>query len=251
MTTQSAFSAAVLDPALPVPEGILRPDGETADKRFNVYRNNVISSLIDALGAGYPLVKKRVGLDFFNAMARIYVRQYPPKSPLMILYGAGFPAFLTEFEPAAKVPWLPDLAHLEWARRDAYHAADAEPSGLAVLANLGAEEMMFARATLLPSTRIVRSKFPILSIWETLNQGLEIPTLDTPSDTLIARPDMVVEMHPLPTGAAEFLYLLQRGSTLGAAIEAVSDAPNFDLSRIIGSLFEARLLASVELEDTP
>ena len=110
---------------------------------------------------------------------------------------------------------------------------------------------MFAQATLLPSTRIVRSKFPILSIWETLNQGLEIPTLDTPSDTLIARPDMVVEMHPLPTGAAEFLYLLQRGSTLGAAIEAVSDAPNFDLSRIIGSLFEARLLASVELEDTP
>ena len=250
MTGQSAFTDAVMNPARPVPEGIIRPDGIKASKRFDVYRNNVISSLIDALGASYPMVKTRVGAEFFNAMASIYVRRYPPTSPLMILYGTQFSSFLDEFEPAAKLPWLSDLARLERARREAYHAADAEPNGMATLAGLGAEDMMHAKAVLLPSVRIIRSTYPIFSIWSALNYGQEIPSSGDAEDVLVARPEMVVEMHLLPAGNADFLCEIQGGSSLGEAIEHAGKTPNFDLSRAIGGLFEARLLESATQKET-
>ena len=124
---QRDFAAALLDPALPVPSGLVGPDGEPSPRRFAVYRNNVIAGLVNTLKQAFPAVCKIVGIDFFEAMARGYVRAEPPASPVLLDYGAGFAAFIAQFAPAAALPWLPGVARIERAWIEAYHAQEADP----------------------------------------------------------------------------------------------------------------------------
>ncbi len=245
---QPEFAKALLDPDQPVPAGVTDPQGRPAGKRFDVYRNNVVHSLTEALGAGYPVVQKLVGDKFFTAMSGVYVRAHPPTSPMMFAFGQHFPEFLTGFPPVATLPYLPDIARLERARRQAYHAADADPIDGAVLSVLSPEQMADARLTLHPSMHVVTSTYPILSIWRK-NSGeddLEIPT--TGQDVLIARPDAHLAMRALPAGAATFLTLLQSGETLAAAATACAEIPGFDLTENIGGILSARILIKTTIK---
>lgn len=116
MSDQSAFHAALMDAARPVPEGLRDPAGRPAGKRFDVYRNNVAVSLTRALETGFPVLRKLVGAEFFSAMAGVYLRTHPPTSPLLQQYGQDMPGFLRGFPPAKSLPYLPDIARLELAR---------------------------------------------------------------------------------------------------------------------------------------
>src|SRR5271168_3919112 len=85
-----AFSPALLDPQSETPTIVAGPRQKAAVKRYNVYRNNVTVSLIDALAAIFPATQRITGVEFFRAMARFYVRTIPPTSPLLFEYGRNF-----------------------------------------------------------------------------------------------------------------------------------------------------------------
>src|SRR5579871_6978782 len=120
----ASFAPGLTDPAQATPIDVVGPRGKAAIKLYNVYRNNVTVSLIDALAAVYPAVQRITGVEFFRAMARFHVRATPPTSPLLFEYGRDFPAFIEAYEYARGMPWLADVAKLERAWLDAYHAAD-------------------------------------------------------------------------------------------------------------------------------
>ena len=126
-TLQRDFAHALLDPQHAVPGGLVGPDGHASTRRFGVYRNNVAASLIAALQDAYPVVTALVGEAFFRAMALEHARRHPPRTPAMFEYGADFPGFLDTFPPVASLPWLADVARLERAWVEAYHAAEALP----------------------------------------------------------------------------------------------------------------------------
>src|ERR1700753_784655 len=132
----AAFAAALIDPERETPAIVAGPAGKGAVKRYNVYRNNVTVSLIDALAAVYPAVQRITGVDFFRAMARFHIRATPPSSPLLFEYGRDFPAFIESYEHARAMPWLADTARIERAWLDAYHAADATPLAADALASI-------------------------------------------------------------------------------------------------------------------
>lgn len=242
---QEDFSAALLDAELPTPDDLIDPKGRPAGKRFDVYRNNVVLSLSDALADAYPIIQKLVGEKFFQAMAGVFVRQFPPTSPLIFQFGSEFPDFLASFPPVAKLTYLPDVARLERARRRAYHAADAEPIEGTALAALTPEQMTGARLKLHPSMHILSSPFPILAIWEKNTDKPDIAIPKHGQNVLIARPQDMVEMRALPAGAADFLRALNAGKTLGDTIEFCEKLPGFDLAENIGGLFEAQLLIKI------
>src|SRR5246127_1468390 len=106
----AAFAAALIDPERETPAIVAGPAGKGAEKRYNVYRNNVTFSLIDALAAICPAVQRITGIDFFRAMARFHVRATPPSSPLLSEYGRDFPDFIDSYEYAKLMPWLADVA---------------------------------------------------------------------------------------------------------------------------------------------
>ena len=177
--TQDAFAAALLDPALPVPAGVTSARGKADAKRFAVYRNNVAVGLTRVLASRFPVVEKLVGKEFFAGMARAYIARTRPSSPLILAYGDSFPAFIGGFEPAAGVPYLADVARLEAAWTRAYHAADIAPLDIAALSALDASGLAAARLTPHPAAMLVRSRFPVGSIWQAHQSDPVVPVSKT------------------------------------------------------------------------
>ncbi len=110
-----------------LPDGLRAWNGSEPSKRFSVYRSNVRGALVEALAVRYPVVQRLVGEDFFRVMSRDYALNNLPPSPVLIGYGENFPEFVEGFEPAATLPYLADVARLESAYWQAYHAADDAP----------------------------------------------------------------------------------------------------------------------------
>lgn len=249
---QRAFAAALLDPELPVPSDCRDPAGKSDAKRFAVYRNNVLSSLIDCLAESYPAVRRLLGEECFRETARLYAAQELPRSAVMLEYGGGFAAFLERFEPLAGLPYLADVARIERAWLEAYHAAEAAPLDPAVLADVPANRVGDLCLTLHPSVRVVRSPFPALSIWQMNLADAEVRPLDIEAggeDALVARPDAEVEIRELPAGGAAFLLSLADGEPLASAAERASrSCPQFDLTNHLTGLLEARLVIAGRLK---
>ena len=245
---QSAFRAALLDPDRPVPPGVTDPEGRPAGSRFDVYRNNVTASLTEALRQAFPVIRKLVGEEFFTAMAIAHVRAHPPRSPMLMLYGADMPGFLAAFPPVAHLGYLPDIARLELALREAYHAADAAPVPADRLAALPEADFLSARISFAPAMRIVQSRWPIHAIWAANAEGAPMPRERRAEDVVILRPGFDPAPHVLPDHAAGFLTLLQAGHPLGQALAAT---PDFDLTATLGILLSGAAITDIALEAAP
>ncbi len=249
---QQEFAEALRDPQRPIPRGCVAPDGSTDEKRFAVYRNNVASSLIDCLAESYPAVRRLLGEEYFRETARLYATQNLPRSPVMLGYGGGFPAFLEQFEPLADLPYLADVARIERAWLEAYHAAEAAPLDPAALAGVPADRTGDLCLTLHPSVRLVRSPYPALSIWHMNIIDGEIQPTDLDAsgeDALVARPEAEVQVRTLPAGGAVFLNALVDGETLTkAADRSLRSCPEFNLTDHLTGLLEAGLVIAGRLK---
>lgn len=241
--TQEAFRAAILDAECPVPEGLLDACSRPAGARFSVYRNNVIVSLTDALQVGFPLLRKLLGAKTFSQLATIFVRQHPPKSPVMMRYGDELPAFLEEFQPLLHLGYLPDCARLDLAMRKSYHASDAPPLDPSCFGDSDAlMEMTFALA---PSTRILRSYWPLYDLWRYNMMPCAPKPRAGAQDVLITRPDFDPSLYLLPAGAADWLARLEEGLGFGNAVAQVtSRTPDFDLTQVLTLVLETQALTS-------
>ncbi|MBA3518208.1 MAG: putative DNA-binding domain-containing protein [Rhizobiales bacterium] len=243
------FVAGLLDPDRVTPGAVAGPNGKAAKKRYNVYRNNVTVSLINALAAVFPVTRRITGPDFFRAMARFHIRATPPSSPLLFEYGRDFPDFIEAYQYARSTPWLADVARIERAWLDAYHAADAAPLAPQALAAIPAELLADTVFRCHPATRIVRSRFPALSLFARHRGEGPAATIETaePEDTLITRPGMEVAVRRLPPGGALFLTRLISGEGLReAAAAALAASPDFDLSANIAGMLEAGVFTAVD-----
>lgn len=251
---QTDWAAALLDPGRPVASGLTAWNNSDAAVRFAVHRNNVMSSLIDALAQTFPVVQALVGVEFFRAMAGAFIRSFPPTSRILAFYGARFPEFLSTFEPARAVPYLRDVAALEMARVKAYHAADVQPVAEAevVVALNSGDAIQSLQFVLHPSLTVLGSGFAAVSVWaahQTLEEadlgGLDI---NEPESALVFRKGMDVIVMPVSAGTASFVSALSGGVPLGeAADQAEVRCPEFELTEVLGFVFYNQLVVSIKL----
>lgn len=241
MSNQTDFSMALLDPQRPCPAELISWNGSDPEQRFSVYRNNVVSSLINALADNYPVVEALVGADFFSMMAHNYVRQYPPTSRILVEYGDSFADFIADFEPAASVAYLADVARIEWSRIRAYHAADIEPiTAVALAAVLSEPEHVSSLCfSLHPSLTILESRFAHVSIWAAHQDTLDLSLVDPDASeiALVLRNQLNVEVMAIEPADAAFIRALQLGLPFAKAAECALDIhPKFNLSPALAHL---------------
>lgn len=243
------FSASLLSPTAPTPAFVTGPRGKQADKRYDVYRNNVTVSLIAALASIFPAVERITGPDFFRAMARFHVRQTPPTSPLLLDYGRGFPDFIARYEYAADMPWLSDIARIERLWLDSYHAADAPALKPDAFSSVSPEALETLTFTPHPATRLISSAHPAITIFA-MNRGSGPITRveDRPEDGLITRIDDEVIVRLLAPGRGSFLHALLDGRCLASAVAAAFEAaPSFDLTGAIGEMISAGAFCDLKM----
>ncbi|WP_310452158.1 DNA-binding domain-containing protein [Sulfuritalea sp.] len=254
MNIQSAFADALLAPEAVCPTGLLAWNGSDPGRRFAVYRNNVMVSLIDALADSYPVTQELVGEEFFAAMARLFVQAQPPRSPVLALYGEGFADFIEAFPPAVGLPYLADVARLEMRRVQAWHAADAEPLTEQELARLLADASLpLARFGLQPSLGVLRSRHAVVSLWaahqaDDVAAALAQIAVDQAEAALVLRVGLEVDITRIGEGAAAFVGGLQQGLAFGAAAgQALAVEPEFDLAATLGMLIRGGGLCSASI----
>lgn len=245
---QKQFSQALRQVDHAVPAGVVGPDGKVSKKRFSVYRNNVAVSLIDAMVANFPAIQRLVGEEFFTALARAFISEHPPTIPMLFLYGDKFATFLESFEPVRDIPYLADVARVEFAWLQAYHAADEGVVDGAALAAIPAEDVGQAQFVAHPASWIFHSIWPAATIVERNREEGDCSDIDLSvgEDILITRPELDVQTRILPKGGFGFLSLLMVGNTLEeAAAAAVKHDDNFDLSMQLSGMLECGVFMTV------
>lgn len=213
-----SFASALLDPDAQIPEGVGK-EGVISPKRFSVYRNNVVVSLMEAVKAAYPSIAAIMGEENFNLVARNFVAFHPPKSPLMQQYGGDFPNFLKNFKPLQKSPFLVDVAEAEKAWLQAFHAKDEAVLSPEDLAQITPEETMNLKFEVHSAGHLIESAFPVHDLflarfeWPAPNIDLE-----QSQGILISRPELDCISTSLTQSQSVFFRSLFSGETLAAAI---------------------------------
>ncbi len=198
---------------------ILRSDDIALPARLNVYRNNIIGGITEMLVATFPIIKDLVGEKFLEGMARNFIMQHPPEQGCLNTYGAGLGEFIEDFESAAGLPYLPDVARLEIAINEAYYARDD--------AAIAPEDIASMPLALRSSATLLKSKYPLLAIHDFCLRGHgadETLDLDAGGDfMMIYRPKLEIQFVSLEPKEYEILVFIQGGGELTQAIETFED----------------------------
>ncbi len=211
------------------------------EARFAVYRNNVMHSLSRALAQRFPAIERLVGAEFFSAMALEFIRVSPPSSPVMLRWGSEFANFLTGFPPVQSLPYLPDVARIEYARGQSYHAADIQPVDATAFAGIEGDPGQI-RMELSPSLHVLKCDHGAVSIWQANQPGANPATRAAGTEyALIWRNSKFeVPLRRIEAHEAQFLTALIAGSTLEDAAAALEDA-----GPLLGLLLTEGLIAQL------
>ncbi|TXH88176.1 MAG: DUF2063 domain-containing protein [Rhodoferax sp.] len=254
MSFQSVWAQALLAPAHPTPTDLVTHNGSDPTRRLGVYRNNVVVSLVDALASTFPVTQQLLGEDFFRAMAQVFVRQQPPRSPVLVRYGEQLPAFIAHFAPAASVPYVGDVARLEWLRLQALHAADAVPLAKDAISHCMADPEALARTRwqLAPSLHLFSSPFAAVSLWAAHQEGsglaLESVGVEQAESAWIFRSDLDVMVLQTASGAHALAQALHAGAPLGDAVaQAQGQYDDLDVSHAMAQLLRHGLVVGLAL----
>lgn len=245
---QRGFAEAIFSQDVAIPAAVRKASGSACLSRFGVYRNNVVASLIRAIGSRYPACRALLWPETFDEAARLYVMSEPPRSPVMLQYGDSFPGFLRRIGHGAAADYAADLAELETARVRAYHAADAGSLPLETFRRLPEDVFPGLRIRLHPSATLLQSRFPIVSVWEAAIRGGNGEGLAwRPESALIARPENDVEVRTLPPGGFAFFAALGEGQTIAEASEkAAVGGAAFDLAACLGVMMCSGVVIDVQ-----
>jgi hypothetical protein len=222
-------------------------DAFDAAERLDIYRNNFLIGLGEALKANFPVTLQLVGGDFFAQAARHFVLDHPPQHPCLFEYGASFPDYLRDLRQLADMPYVAEMAHFEFARVAAYNAPAEHYLSTDTLARLSPEQLDTLPIRLSRHARIVSAEAPLFDLWkahQTPEPDLTgIDMSPQPHALLICRPDRLLIVRELDASAARFLSAAQEETSLSHAAAQCGVQDDAALSRIIALALELRLLA--------
>ena len=247
LALQTDFAAALRDRDRVVDAGRwLAGDAPAVERRMAIYRANMVAAADKALSSACPVIRQVVGEEFFHGLAREYQRATPSTSGDLTDFGSTFPEFLASFEHTQSMPWLPDLARLEWAVHRACGAADAPGWDPAALAAVEPGRQADIRFQWSPGLAVIESAYPIVRLWTIHQPGyagefsVEWERADT---ALVARDGFTVGVAECGAGEAAFLGASLAGEPLGEATgAALQRHPEFDLGALLGRAIAARLI---------
>jgi hypothetical protein len=218
---QVGFAAALFDRGASRTAPGIRANGLSPARRLDFYRTNVFENYRKALAGTYPALRAVLGAGCFDHLARDYAQRYPSRSGDVGAHGEHLAAFLERHPLAGDLPYLADLARLEWAIEECFYEADHVPIALEALARVAEEDYAELRFLLAPSCRLLASRFPVHRIWRMSMQTEAHTVVDLAEggvQLLVRRQGYEVVAEPLAPGEHAMLDALRSGYGLAEAL---------------------------------
>ena len=241
---QRSFAAALRDPEVAC--AVLPP------ANLAIYRNNGRAAFIGALELTFPVIRRRVGDDYFRQLALGYRDHSPSRSGDLHWVGRHFASFLDDHLAGGDYAWLADLARIEWSRAECAVAVALPPLPATALARYTAAEFEHLVFGLQPSLRLHSSSYPVVTVWVT-NQSDNAPPVDQSIGSeqcmILSRPDHV-ELRHIKEPLYSFLSALHSGLALGDAMTRA----HLEVDALTGALefiFSEGLVTSLTLNEAP
>jgi len=247
---QAAFAAHIMGSDRADLVAAVAGDTIPAAARLSVYRHHVFESLGTALAATFPTVQALVGMDFFRGLARAFVGHALPSQPVLAEYGADFAAFIAGYDAARDLPYLADVARLDWALNLAFHTPLGGRLKAEDLSALPVERLPSMSIALAAGAALLTSRYPLDRIWEASQLGAASGTVDLNSAAshllVLRRPDDAAFVS-LSEGEAAFVAMLAEGMSLERAAGAAFQIdPAFELSTSFARLLAWEAFAALQ-----
>lgn len=237
---QRAFATSLVSGDTEALAALVEAGPIAPSNRLRIHRNTMLGALAGALKLAYPAVEALVGPEFFEQAAKSFAQISPPRAALLTLYGASFPAFLEAYPLAAGLPYLSDVARLEWAVELAARGPIEGEARMPEI-NLGAVTL-----TLAPSLARLDTAFPAEPIWRAVLDGdddalARIDPAPSPSRLAIWRDRDGAAVTPLGLVASTFLDRLLAGADGETALAdaALADPEADTIAAISAEILQA------------
>lgn len=207
-------------------------------QRLQIYQQNIYAGLNKALTSLYPAIKKIVGEDFFNAATYHYIQQHPSTVINLNQFGENFSAFIAKLAPAQSLPYLSELAQLEWGYHQTSLAPDAEPLALTQLATIPQARYDQIKFHLHPASQLFSFSYPIFRIWQLCQaapDNKENIDLDAGGEfILLIRRQLTIEFELLSAAEFALLSAFVAGKTFVVACDAALEIDaQFDVANAL------------------
>lgn len=248
--SQARFGAALRRQAAePHAAPLFAGSPERILSRLALYRGNIVSAVMRAMEACYPVSRQIVGDEFFEGLVRAYWTAYPSATGDLGEYGGGFGDFIAAFRHTQSLPYLGDVARLEWRVHRAYQAADHDPLPLSCLADLDADGLLGAGLKLQDAVTVLASDEPMVSIWRLHQSGavdsFELDWSDA-QHALVYRRGFRVEVEAISAAEFAFLDMILIGRPLTVALAAALREGEADLEAFLLRAFERGLVVAID-----
>lgn len=241
---EAQFARALTGLQEPVPWQLGAHSPSEFAERFSLARNTVRAVRIEALRQGFPALLRLLGEEYFTALASLFSERQPPRSAVLHEYGADLAVFIEQFPPLAGWPFMADVARLEWARRCAFHAADApllQPGGVGVDE---LDQLLQAPVCWHPSVTLLRSAHPLWQLW---HAGADNCGTWPAENVLVWRQGLQVMTQAIDVSTAELLAQLQLDGSLGKAAESLQPHTDVDaFCACVATLLQWQVLSPAE-----
>lgn len=222
--------------------------------RFEIYRASLQANLTHAMADTYPVIEKLVGRRFFEAAAPFYLRRHPSRQGDIHAFGGDFSGFLEQFEPARTLPYLADVARLEWLAHQAFHAADGVALDIGALASLAEEQLANVHLNLHPSLRLMKSAYPVHRIWQANQDNARAAGVDLDEGAVrlaIYRDGLEIALLPLDAADYCFVSALRSKDLACASDFTLAHHPEFDPGSVLHLVFSQGLVVSLATGEIP
>ncbi len=219
---------------------VIGDDTLTAEQRFGIYSGSVHGILTQALGIMFPICKSLVGDDFFNNMCKIFIDKNPPNTSFFAEYGSQLPEFIGTFEHVKDLPYLQDVARLEWIRQVIWHEEESHSSDFSGLATLSEEDQSKVIFKLSKRMRLIKSDYRIDELWFAHQPDSEIELEDININKavklIIKRDQNIIKISTFSENETDsnfwdFLYAISKGNNLERLAEHFGESLGVHLNQ--------------------
>ncbi|HEX7386434.1 MAG TPA: DNA-binding domain-containing protein [Castellaniella sp.] len=244
---QTAFLAALYDGTVPGPVSSIAGNGLAPGARLRIYRRSCNEIQTAALRTSYPAVLALVGEDWFDQAARRYRGLYPSRSGNLQQFGVHFADYLQTIPAGRTLPYLADVARLEWLRQETVLAADSQALAFDdFMAGLdGAGESL--RIGLHACVHFLSSRYQVLAIWRfAMDPQGDLSLNDEGENVMLWRENDEVAMAAVDAATFTYVTALAAGMSLKeAGVDAATLDAGFDSAQCMNELIGRHLVTRV------